>query len=242
MLLVNQLAGFGVGSSGAYSIKNAASFNGSTGYMHWTPASAGNQKTWTWVGWVKNIGATQCLFSAGPSAGNNLTIWRNGTNITLYVNGSGVRITSSPTIGSPYFHLAVKFDSTQASANDRARIYIDGAEATYGTNTTIALNFDSPANAATEHRLGLQSASIGLLYFGGILADTYFLDGIAADCTLGGAFLNADGSPKNYTGSFGTNGSKLDFADSGDLGNDVSGNNNDWTVVGGVTQSTDVPT
>ena len=40
--------------------------------------------------------------------------------------------------------------------------------------------------------------------------------------------------PKEYEGSFGSNGYHLDFADSSALGNDVSGNNNDWTSSGGL--------
>jgi len=44
--------------------------------------------------------------------------------------------------------------------------------------------------------------------------------------------------------TFGTNGYFLDFADSADLGNDVSGNNNDWTSSGlaATDQMTDTPT
>ena len=35
--------------------------------------------------------------------------------------------------------------------------------------------------------------------------------------------------PKNYSGSYGNNGFHLDFADASDLGDDESGNGNDFT-------------
>ena len=48
---------------------------------------------------------------------------------------------------------------------------------------------------------------------------------------LGGNTQQEISNPKDTSGlTFGDNGFYLDFADSSDLGNDVSGNNNDWTA------------
>jgi len=43
-------------------------------------------------------------------------------------------------------------------------------------------------------------------------------------------------------GTYGTNGFKLDFSNVANLGEDSSGNGNNWTVNGGVTQSSNTPT
>ena len=49
--------------------------------------------------------------------------------------------------------------------------------------------------------------------------------------------------PKDVSGlTFGNNGFYLNYANSSDVGNDVSGNNNDWANQNTVTQSTDSPT
>ena len=58
------------------------------------------------------------------------------------------------------------------------------------------------------------------------------LDGITTDCTAFSELKEGIWIPKEYEGSFGSNGYHLDFADSSALGNDVSGNNNDWTSSG----------
>ena len=43
----------------SYEISNSARFDqASSAYLTRTPSSAGNRKTWTWSGWVKNCFAT----------------------------------------------------------------------------------------------------------------------------------------------------------------------------------------
>ena len=76
------------------------------------------------------------------------------------------------------------------------------------------------------------STSINYGYFDGYIANVIMLDGITTDCTAFGEFKEGIWIPKEYEGSFGSNGYHLDFADSSALGNDVSGNNNDWTSSG----------
>jgi hypothetical protein len=85
------------------------------------------------------------------------------------------------------------------------------------------------------------------LYLDGYLADYYFIDGEALDPSRFGK-QDADGiwQPITYTGSYGTNGFHLDFADNSTaaaLGTDTSGNGNNWTPSGITTddQVTDTP-
>jgi hypothetical protein len=82
------------------------------------------------------------------------------------------------------------------------------------------------------HRIGTGNVSDT---FDGYLADVYLLDGIATDPS---SFTTTDLTtgqliPKAYTGSYGTNGFKLNFSDNSTtaaLGTDTSGNGNTWTV------------
>jgi hypothetical protein len=81
----------------------------------------------------------------------------------------------------------------------------------------------------------------------GYLAETVFLDGLDHNATFFGEFDEDSGiwKPKNVSGfTFGNNGFYLDFEDSSALGNDVSGNDNDFTVnnLTAIDQSTDTCT
>jgi hypothetical protein len=64
----NILAGAS-GQGGEYIIEESLRFNASqSSYLSWTPASAGNRKTWTWSGWVKrgNLGGIRNFFPTSP--------------------------------------------------------------------------------------------------------------------------------------------------------------------------------
>jgi hypothetical protein len=65
------------------------------------------------------------------------------------------------------------------------------------------------------------------------MAEIHYLDGLAYDPSFFGEF-NSSGLwvPKEYTGSYGTNGFKIDGRDASDLGDDESGNGNDFTTSG----------
>jgi hypothetical protein len=71
-------------------------------------------------------------------------------------------------------------------------------------------------------------------YFNGYLADIHFIDGQALDPTSFGEFDATTGVwvPIEYTGTYGTNGFHLDFADNAStttIGYDAAGSN-DWTA------------
>ena len=78
----NVLAGASGGAADTgYQIQRSLRFNSAdSSYMHWTPSSAGNRKTWTWSGWVKKVesGRECVLFSGSASAGANHYITFSG--------------------------------------------------------------------------------------------------------------------------------------------------------------------
>jgi hypothetical protein len=137
---------------------------------------------------------------------------------------------------SAWYHLCVAIDTTQATASNRVKFYVNGTQVTaFSTASYPSQNADTNVNRASEHVIG-QIASGG--YFSGYLADIYFIDGQALDPT---SFTETDATtgqliPKAYTGSYGTNGFHLEFADNSSntattLGKDTSGNSpaNNWT-------------
>jgi hypothetical protein len=79
------------------------------------------------------------------------------------------------------------------------------------------------------------------------MSEVILIDGTALDSTSFGEFDEDSGiwKPISVSGlTFGTNGFYLDFEDSAALGDDVSGNGNDFTVnnLTAIDQTTDTPT
>ena len=129
----------------------------------------------------------------------------------------------------------IAFDTTQATAANRIKMYIDGKQIdSFAASTDPSLNTDYGFNTNNHHEFGawIPTATSGYSYLDMYLAETYFLDGYAYDASYFGEF-NSDGIwvPKAYTGSYGTNGFNLKFAP-GAAGTDSSGNGNTWTLSG----------
>jgi hypothetical protein len=144
----------------------------------------------------------------------------------------------------------LRVDTTNATAGDRLRLYINGSEITdFGTDTNPTLNFETAFNNTGEHRIGkLVGAS---QYFDGYLAEINHIDG----SSLGpDSFGQLDAStnrwiPKDASGlTFGTNGFYLDMETApgtgSGAGTDSSGNGNNFTETGfaATDQVTDSPT
>jgi len=100
---------------------------------------------------------------------------------------------------------------------------------------TVPQNTDTLINAASQsHDIGTLDG--GTYYkFNGYLADVHFIDGQAlTPSSFGETDTNGIWQPKAYSGSYGTNGFQLKFADNSaatatTLGKDTSGNGNNWT-------------
>jgi hypothetical protein len=126
-------------------------------------------------------------------------------------------------------------DTTQATASNRAKVYVNGTEITaFGTAVYPTLNYDSSINNNVATGIGDRGA--GIQPFSGYLADIHFIDGQALTPSSFGETDATTGEwiPKAYTGTYGTNGFHLDFADNSSntattLGKDTSGNSNNWT-------------
>jgi hypothetical protein len=94
-----------------------------------------------------------------------------------------------------------------------------------------SLNYEGQFNNALVHEIGRTQANTQKL--DAYLAEFHFLDGYAYDSSYFGEFDSNDiWIPKEYTGSYGSNGFKIDGRDSSDLGDDESGNGNDFSTSG----------
>ena len=239
-VLAGAAGGAGAGAAD-YQIERSLRFNsGDSAYLNRTPSSASNRKTWTWSGWVKRsslAASDQYIFGAQGSG----SFWLLGflstheffINPTAGVTGATFKSNAKYRDPSAWYHIVVAVDTTQATASDRVRVYINGDEITsWATSTYPSQNTDWYVNDNVAHRIGSSTQSTG--YCNVYLADIHFIDGQALDPT---SFTETDANgvlqPKAYSASYGTNGFHLDFADNSTaaaLGTDTSGNSNTWTV------------
>ena len=209
-------------------------------YLNKTPSGAGNRKTWTWSGWVKrsNLSAAYptlfCAGSAGVSEGSIRFISADTIEFYDYNSGYNAQVFTTAVFRdtSAWYHIVAVFDTTNGTAAQRLRIYINGVEDAGTGRVNPTQNLDGYVNNTIAHSIG-SFYSTGR-HFDGYLADVHFVDGLALDAT---SFGEEDGTtgqwvPKEYTGSYGTNGFHLamDPSESNPFGDDSSGNGNDWTA------------
>ena len=243
MSALNNSLLLGQEGGGGYSISRSLRFNSSdSAYLSRTPASAGNRKTWTWAGWVKRsrLDSSQTIFAAVQD-GNNGTVLQftaaNAIQFFNYVGGAyaGRRITTAVYRDlSAWYHIVLAWDSANGTTANRIRLYVNGVEVTTFDTTGDPGSSDSIVNSTNAHYIG---ADVGFnnQYSNQYLADIYFVNSQALDPTSFGEFdANGIWQPIAYTGSYGTNGFKLDFSDNSaatatTLGKDSSGNGNNWT-------------
>lgn len=203
-------------------------------YLSRTPASAGNRKTWTWSGWVKrgNLGIRQGIFTAAttPTTDRSLIEFEPDDTIRVGHNVSSVwYLASTASVyrdASAWYHIVLAYDLSNATAADRVKLYVNGEQVSFTSSPFTDLN--APVNNTVAHQIGSYygAYATGL---DGYLAEVHFCDGTAYDETAFGEFKSGVWVAKAPSVTYGTNGFYLDFANSADIGNDVSGEGNDWT-------------
>jgi hypothetical protein len=226
----------GAASFFSHTIDQSLRFNdGDSAYLSRTPSSASNRRAFTFSAWIKvNPAATNYppLFSAGTSAPDTVIRLDNTGKLQVVLeNGGGgdsLLVTSAQLRDpSSWYHIVCTIDTTNATADDRIKIYINGTEQTsYSSRTNPSLNLDTNVNNTVLHKVGAQRYAS---YWDGYMAEVHFLDGLAYDASYFGETKDGVWIPKAYSGSYGTNGFHLTFADSSAIGDDTSGNGNDFT-------------
>ncbi len=231
-------------AAGGYTIDQSIRFNDDdNAYLTFTPSAGDSNTTWTFSCWYKqgNPGATvDALFSAGAN-GNNFTVIRlfQNTHEIVYDHYDAGVVTDQVKTNavfrdpSAWYHFVVAVDTTQGTAADRVKIYVNGSQITsFATANYPSLNQATDVGTAVEHQIGRLSG--GGYALDGYLAEINFVDGQQLAPTDLGKFDSTTGQwvPIEFTGSYGTNGFYITGEDSADLGADYSGNGNDFTSSG----------
>jgi len=212
--------------------------DGDSAYLSRTPASAGNRKTWTFSAWLKraNLGSTQMIL-VGGSSDTDRTIIRFGSsdNIEIddYTGSYNFRYITNAVFRdvSAFYNITVVADISNATTTERVRLYVNGERITsFSTESTPLSGINTRINNNVPQQIG-KHASGSNQYYDGYMAEINFVDGTALDPTSFGQTKSGIWIPKDTAGlTFGTNGFRLGYANSAAIGDDTSGNTNDFTV------------
>jgi hypothetical protein len=240
-------------------ISKSLRFNSAdSAYLNRTLTTPTDGKRWTWSGWVKRgiltngTGTVQVLFSAG-SAIAFFRISQTDTLLSGWTGAANLETTQVFRDPSSWYHIMLVVDTTQATASNRVKYYVNGSQITaFATTDYPTQNSTTTINSAVAHNIGAYTSSTQ--YFNGYMTEINFIDGQALTPSSFGMTDPITGvwEPLKYSGTYGTNGFYLNFKDATStttLGLDYSGNSNTWTtnnfsVTAGVGNDsmTDVPT
>jgi len=231
----------------AFNVANSLRFDdGSSDHLTKTASTPTNNKKQTSSVWVKrsalsgssNFGIMGFVDTSSPA---------NSRHHLYFINDQLGAFYKDPTITrldlktnrlfrdpSAWYHIVLAIDTTQGTASNRAKLYVNGVQETSFATSDYPVQDITFLDSGETLQVGRLTTSGGShQYYDGYIAEAVFIDGQALDPTSFGEF-DEDSSiwkPKDVSGlTFGTNGFYLDFENSGSLGADVSGNGNNFTV------------
>ena len=227
-----------------YEISNSLRFeSGGSNYLERTPSSAGNRRTFTTSWWNKiAVGETsRWVFGAGTQASDNdYFLFQSGHLLKFsFATESSGNIQTTQVFRDPsaWQHIVWAVDTTQSTASNRVKLYVNGSQvSSFGVETYPSQNYDTSINNTVVNRIGARAYS-ATGHFDGYMADFHHIDGQQlAPTEFAETNDNGVWIPKKYTGSYGTNGFKLEFKQTGTsqnssgIGADTSGNDNHFAV------------
>jgi hypothetical protein len=152
-------------------------------YLQRTPAIAGNRKTFTISFWLKRSDLN--YFYAFEANGSGVYFDSSGRlEYFEYSGGHTARLTTNLIFRdlSAWYHVVITYNSTEATASDRIKIWINGVlQTSFAFSTNPSLNYDSLGfNTTSAHNISYPN------YLNGYLSHVHFIDGTAYDASAFG--------------------------------------------------------
>ena len=241
-------------TAAGYEVANSCRFNdGDSPHME-KEFSAGSATTWTVSVWVKRgtLGANMRIFTYGSDGDPDDRARFLSEDTIEFQCAAGGELTTTRKFRdcSAWYHLVFVYDSTNGTAGNRMRMYVNGTEETVfttDTNPSSSLACTGANVNGEDANIGRDGYGGGEQYFDGYMAEFVHIDGTIYAASDFGEFDEDSPTiwkPKDVSGlSFGANGFYLDFEDSSNLGNDANGGT-DLTEsnLAAADQATDTPT
>jgi len=220
-------------------------------YLTRSKSSPTSDKKGTISFWIKRSDTTseQATFVSGGGSIDSNIFFDTSSKLNVYDYQSGAyqfRYVTSRVFRDPsaWYHIVVRIDTTDATAGDRVKIYVNGVQETvFDTSTNPSQNLTPLFFTNTyDFWIGSYRGSSG--YTNGLYTHFHYTDGYTYDASTFGESDSVSGIWKPKTApsvTYGTNGFFLKFENSGAMGTDSSGNSNTFTVSGTLTQTEDTP-
>lgn len=176
-------------------------------YLKRTPTSTGNNRVFTWSGWVKrnifaaNYAASQNLFRASGGSGGDCG-WRfdlatPADSLRLFLNGAAsgnVQADGKNRDSSAWMHVMVAFNSTLDQDSERARIYVNGVRVPDNNTGYPTINYQTSFNERVVQAIGAwDNSGSPTEFLGGQLADVFLVDGQALTPDVFGFYKQGKG-------------------------------------------------
>ena len=234
----------GANSTTDFNIENSCRFDeASSAEMTFTPSSDGTKTKWTISCWFKRgviDGTRRVLFG---SVDDYLRITDDETiQFLITDNGGTARSWYSPAkIRDPsaWYHVVATWDSTQGTAANRQRVWLNGEALTPNSFTEASQNATSASinNGSAVHNIGGELNPANDDHWDGYISELYFIDGTGYTAsTFGETDDNGVWVPIKASPTFGSNGFFMEFKQTGTsanasgIGADTSGNDNHFAV------------
>ena len=220
-----------------------------------TAGSTGNRKTWTWSGWVKRAAVPGTadskggLFATYTDTNNRLDFgvdsnhrffFKEKESSSTVIDFTSTRLFRDP---SAFYHFVIAVDTTDSTAADRVKVYVNGERITSWLDSTApSQNRDTLMNVSGRtYIIGSTDGSSN--YWNGVMSHVHFCDGTALASTVFGETDSTTGEwTINTSPSFtlGTNG--FTVLKDGNTITDQSSNSNNFSLGGGtLTKTEDCP-
>ena len=173
-------------SADEYLIEKSVRFNGVGGYFKAPWTTAGNQRTWTWSGWLKfsDIKSNkQMMIFDYWNDSNNYTLFDCDDKLRFKATSGGTQLANvvcSREIRDPtaWMHIVLAVDTSAEPNTDRVRFYINGVRETEFSTSSFPTKwtmFDMNNTIGEYTFIGKRVNS----YFDGYMSDVHFIDSLS---------------------------------------------------------------
>ena len=221
-----------------------------TTYLTRTFNSPTNRKIYTWSAWVKKISLISdhqnAMFGAWYDSSNRSVIRFNGNKLQFQDTANSVDVLTTRIFKdtNAWYHIVIAVDTTQATASNRVKIYVNGVQETvFDTANYPAQNDNLQFNGQDPHYVNARKETNVDSIADTVYSNINFCDGTQLAPTVFGDTDSTTGEWKIINSpSFTLGNNGFQILKDGNTITDQSSNSNNWTLGGGIlTKTEDCP-
>ena len=217
-------------------------------YLTRTFGTPTNRKIWTWSAWVKRQNLVSnyanAMFGAYYDANNRSVIRFDTHELNFQDSANSVEIKTNRLFRdiSAWYHIVARVDTTQGTASDRIRLYVNGEQQTSFKQADYpAQNDNMQFNGADPHYINGRNSSGSVDSIADMsYSHVHFIDGTAYDASAFGSVDSDTGEWSINTSpsvTYGNNG--FFILKDGNTITDSSPNSNNFSLGGGTLTKTE---